>query len=230
MSLMMNGTIASVYVLLDSKRRLTLKQCHMICSSLFNAVDQPTLRLQMVECIPSISPRTHDLKRRLAMSFYFNDVSYSTQHSHLLMDIDKFIDRLYDHDFDLKPETDFRELAALITLLNIAADDGCSLNLDLKDPEVAKEFDKKIEEFSGAVKELMKGIGNPGAAFISRIEAKEAIESASQRIYDTLRSKPKAKVTVFDRKPEENLDGMKNGMTNFLSKGKPKETGYNSHV
>jgi hypothetical protein len=159
------------------------------------------------------------------MSFYFNDLSYSTKHSHLIMDVDKFIDRLYDHDFDIKPATDFRELAAMVNLLNIAVDDGRSLDLDLNDPEIAKEFDEKIGELSGAVRELMKSIGNPGAAFISRIEAKEAMELVSQRISDTLRSKPKAKITVFDREPEENLDGMKKGMIRFLSKSKTKEIG-----
>jgi hypothetical protein len=192
----------------------------MVCTTLFNSVDQATLRLQMVECTPSISPRSHDLRRRLAMSFYFNDLSYSTKHSYLIMALDKFIDRLEDHDFDTDSQTDYRELAALISLLGIAIDDGRSLDLDLEDAETAQRFDKKIDELAGIIKGIMNSIGNPGAAFISRIEAKEVMELVSQRISDTLRSKPKAKITVFDPKKLEeknNLDKEKKFMASHFS-------------
>jgi len=177
----------------------------------------------MVECTPSITPRTHDLKRRLAISFYFNDLSYSTTHSHLIMDLENFIDRLEDHDFDTDTQTDYRELAALISLLNIALDDGRSIGQDLKDEDTATQFDKSIDELASVIKGIMSSIGNPGAAFISRIEAKEILELVSQRISDTLRSRSKAKITVFDKKtgekPEDNLEKEKNFMaSHFLKK------------
>ena len=153
------------------------------------------------------------------MSFYFNDLSYSIKHSHILIDLDKFIDRLEDKDFDTNPQTDYRELAALISLLDIAVDDGRCSELDLTDPETEKQFDKNIDDFGATIKDIMKSIGNPGAAYISRIEAKEVLDLVSQRISDTLRSKPKAKITVFDRKKEENLDVEKKGMAGFVIKG-----------
>jgi hypothetical protein len=151
------------------------------------------------------------------MIFYFNDLSYSSQHSHLLIDLDKFIDRLDDKDFDTNAQTDYRELAALISLLDIAVDDGRSISLDLTDPETSQRFDKNIDDFGATIKDIMKSIGNPGAAYISRIEAKEVLDLVSQRISDTLRSKPKARITVFDKK-EENLEGEKKGMAGFVIK------------
>lgn len=212
-----------------------LSKCQAICTTLFNSVEQPTLRLQMVRCMPSVSPRTHDLKRRLAMSFYFNDLSYSSQHSHLLMDLEKFIDRLEDRDFDTDAQTEYRELAALISLLDIALDDGRSLDFDLKDAGRAERFDKKVDDLAGIIKGIMSSIGNPGAAFISRIEAKEVLELVSQRISDTLRSKPKAKITVFDRKkhgekPIENHDQEKKLMASYFSKPKAIENGINGQT
>lgn len=152
------------------------------------------------------------------MSFYFNDLSYSAKHSHLLMDLDKFIDRLDDKDFDTNAQTDYRELGALISLLDIAVDDARSAELDLTNLAIEKQFDKNIEDFGATIKDIMKSIGNPGAAYISRIEAKEILDLVSQRISDTLRSKPKARITVFDRKKEESLDGMKKGMAAFVKK------------
>ena len=154
------------------------------------------------------------------MSFYFNDISYSTKHSHMLLDLDKFIDRLEDKDFDTDAQTDYRELAALISLLDVAVDDGRCIELDLTNPETEKQFDKNIEDFGATIKDIMKSIGNPGAAYVSRIEAKEVLDLVSQRISDTLRSKPKAKITVFDRKIEENFDGEKKGMAGFVIKDK----------
>lgn len=71
----------------------------------------------------------------------------------------------------------------------------------------------------------MKGIGNQGAAFISRIEAKEALELVAQRIQDTVRTRKKEKEKWFDRdrgmssgKAEDSLGREKQGMQNFLKR------------
>lgn len=209
---------------------LTAVQCQKVCKPLFDCVGQPTLRLQIVDSISSITPRTHDLRRRLAMCFYFDDIVYSKAHSHSIMDLDVFIKRLDDPAFDTNAKTDYRELTALILLLDIAADDGRSMNLDLSDKATEAKFDEKIEMFGATIKDIMRSIGNPGAAFISRIEAKEVLELVSQRISDTLRSKPKAKQTWFDKargKPEEDLDSERRGMQSFISRVKEIGNGVN---
>jgi hypothetical protein len=196
-------------------------KCQEVCKALFECVEQPTLRLKIVDSIPSIIPRTHDLRRRLAMCFYFDDVSYSRDHSHSIMDLNAFIRRLDDPAFNTNPQTDYRELTALILLLDIAVDDGRSMNLDLSHKAVQKKYDENIEELGATIKDIMRQIGNPGAAFISRIEAREVLELVSQRVSDTLRSKPKPKQTWFDRargKPEEDLESERKGMQSFISR------------
>jgi hypothetical protein len=183
----------------------------------------------MVDGVSSITPRTHDLRRRLAMCFYFDKVSYSKDHSHCIMDLDVFIRRLDDPDFDTNPQTDYRELAALILLLDVAIDDGRSMNLDLTDTVAEKKFDENIEDFGATIKDIMRSIGNPGAAFISRIEAKEVLELVSQRVSDTLRSKPKPKQTWLGKgKPEEDLESERRGMQSFISR--VKEIGSGSYT
>jgi hypothetical protein len=155
------------------------------------------------------------------MTFYFNDISYSLRHSHHLMNLNLFITRLEDPTFDLTPDADYRELTALVSLLDIAVDDARSTGLDLTDKEQERRFDKDIDDLAATIKDLMKGIGNPGAAFISKIEAKEALELVAQRIADTLRSKPKPKDTVFDGpRLKEDLEAERAGIQSFLSKMK----------
>jgi hypothetical protein len=153
------------------------------------------------------------------MCFYFDSVSYSKDHSHSIMDLDVFIRRLDDPEFDAKPQTDYRELTALIQLLDIAVDDGRSTKIDLSDPVVEKKFNEDIEDFGATIKDIMRSIGNPGAAFISRIEAKEVLELVSQRVSDTLRSKPKPKQTWLDKgKPAEDLEPERRGMQSFINR------------
>lgn len=195
--------------------------CQQICKIMFDCIEQPTFRLRILEVLPSTSPRAHDLRRRLAMSFYLNDISYAARHSHHTMDLNIFIDRLNDKAFDATAETDYRELAALISLLDIAVDDARSVGLDLTDRKTEDQFDDDIEAFSAAIKDIIRSIGNPGAGFISKIEAKEVLELVSQRIGDTLRSRPKARQTLWDvshDSDERSLDGERDFMKGFLSR------------
>ena len=178
------------------------------------------------------------------MCFYFDDLTYSTKHSHHLMDLDKVIHRLFAPEFEITKQTDYRELAALITLLDIAVDDGRSVDLDLTNAETAKRFDKHVDELGDEVRNYMRDIGNPGAAFISRIEAKEVMECVSQRVSGTLRSRPMPKITVFDQqqfeelrkrasrelKRAENVGKQKEFMEGYVSKGKAAGDGPNSQT
>lgn len=182
-----------------------------------------TFRLQIVDSIPSGSARTHDLRRRLAMCFFFKDLSYSASHPHSTMDLEKFIQRLDDSDFDARPKTEYPELTASILLLDVAVDDGQSTKLDLTDPEVEKRFNEDVDDLVASIKAIMTSIGNPGAAFISRIEAKEALELISQRIADTVRTKKVVKPSWFDMgrgKGEDKMESEKEKMSIFLGKTK----------
>lgn len=199
-----------------------IQQCFNVCKSLFNFVELSTLRLQMVQSISSIGPRTHDLRRRLAMSFFFNDLSYSKKHSHSMMDLGLFMDRLDQPEFDTNPDTDYRELAALGSLLDIAVDDGRSMHLDLTDRAVEAGFDDNVEQFSRIIAAIVRAIGNPSPSYMSKIQARMHLLLVSQRIADTVRSRPKPTASFLDdhiknAKAEER--GRQN-MARFLNGGR----------
>jgi len=184
-------------------------------------VQKSVMRMQMIESISSMDPKTHDLRRRLAMSFCLNDVSCSKQHSHEIMSMERFLERINSNDFDANPrDTDYRELAALVSLLDIAIDDGRSDNLDLSDPETEKEFDDYVELLAKAINDIIKAIGNPGTSFISKIEAKEHLLLVSRRIADTVRSRPKPKKSFIDEgmKREYALQAQQRGLAKFVVK------------
>jgi hypothetical protein len=156
------------------------------------------------------------------MCFFFNDVSYAAEHPHTVFDLHKFMDRLEEPVFDINDKTDYQQLAALVLLLDVAVDDGRNEYLDLTSRSAAESFDQDVDDLVMTIKDVVKGIGSPGAAFISRIEAKEALELVSQRIADTLRSRPKPKKSVFDgiHLKEEDHSGERDKMHKFVSKMK----------
>lgn len=153
------------------------------------------------------------------MCFYFDDDAFCKRHSHHIMDMNLFIARLADPAFDANAETDYRELAALIMLLDIAIDDGRSIALDLTDRKTEERFDDDIDSFAASIKDIIRNIGVPGPGFISKVEAKEILELVSQRIGDTLRSRPKPKQSLWNvsGKTQEDLGREKDAMKKFLA-------------
>jgi hypothetical protein len=155
------------------------------------------------------------------MCFFFDDLSYSTEHSHSLADLEKFMDRLRGPAFYINSKTDWREVAALIALLDIAVDDGRSTKIDLTDKATEARFNQNVDDLCVMIRDIMKGVGSAGAAFVSRLRAKDSLELVSQRISDTVRTKPKPREGWFDRPREkqgEHFDVEKKGMASFVMK------------
>lgn len=165
------------------------------------------------------------------MGFFFDDISYANEHPHTLFDLHKFMERLQEPAFDINDKTDYMQLTALIALLDVSVDDGRCAFLDLSNRSVADTFDTDVDDHVHTIKDVMRNIGNPGAAFISRIEAKETLELVSQRIADTVRSRAKPKKTVFDgvsSKTEDDHSVEQERMQSFMAKMKKAPTGGSS--
>ncbi|SZF05496.1 unnamed protein product [Blumeria hordei] len=201
--------------------------CIMICTSLLNTLELPSLRLQVVESIPSIVPRSHDLRRRLALCFLFNDSTYAKSHPHQLADLSILIERLEQDDFQSRCYQDYRQLKALVMLLDIAADDGQSSQRPISDPAVETNFNDDVEQFSASVRRLLGGIGAPQTGYISKIQAKEMIEMISQRIIHTMRTKPKPVHEWFvdSGKSSDGMPVERQRMADFVAKIKGAGTG-----
>ncbi|KAM3075851.1 hypothetical protein ACMFMG_006626 [Clarireedia jacksonii] len=199
--------------------------CQEICTSVFQSIDPAFLRLQIVQCIPCTSPYTHELRRRLSLAFYFNDHSKALQPPTLIIDLPEITQRLHDAPFKITPETDYHELGSLILLLDIAVDNGRSADLDLKDPESETQFNNKVDALAMAITSI--SISYSGAAYISRIEAKEVVELVGNRISNTVRSRLKPKHNIYDEslvglRRKEDFGQEQKGMSTFMEMLKKK--------
>lgn len=119
--------------------------------------------------------------------------------------------RLKMSDFKINSDTDYLELRALVILMEITVDNGEFNQHNLIEDSREENFNNDVDEFSMAIKNIFCGMGTPGAAFISKIKAKEAVETFSRRITLTMRTKQKSVHDWFiDRgKKQVILDGAK---------------------
>ncbi|RKF61594.1 hypothetical protein OnM2_040029 [Erysiphe neolycopersici] len=197
------------------------KFCQETCESVYRNVEQPNLRLQIVESLSSVNVRTHDLRRRLACCFLFNNLIFAKKPSQEYFNFPMFLNRLKVSDFKCKPNTDYRELRALIMLMDIAVDDGQSNHLNSNDKFDEENFNINVEKLGMSVKEIFGGIGSQDNGNISKIQAKEAVDAFFRRITHTMRTKPKSVHEWFvDRGKERNNMRERQIMETFVTKVK----------
>lgn len=131
---------------------------------------------------------------------------------------------LLDHeDFFVGPQTDFTELQANILLLNIVVDDGSFVPSD--DPEAEKQFNSDIDALAVRLREIWRKINDAGMK-LARTEAKSVIEWVQQRLAHSVRTRRKAKKSIFDlpgQRDDPFLPKQQDYMKNFLRKV-PKNT------
>lgn len=143
--------------------------------------------------------------------------------------------------------TDYALLTASLQLLNIALDDGSSVeapnlsymhlsrislaSLEKSAEEKAKEekFNSDIDTLATALRDIWSSISEVGAGQVGKLDAREAIEMLRNRLLYTVRTKPALRKRIFDvpgKGSERKLSGyegtgkQRNFMKGFLAKGK----------
>lgn len=153
------------------------------------------------------------------MVFLFDDPDLGRHHPDNTVSVRGIIDRLEeDDDFSVGPKTDFAELQANIILLNIAIDDGSFASAD--DPGAVREFNSEIDELTTQLRGIWRKINDAGMK-LARTEAKSVIEWVQQRLAHSVRTRRKAKKSVFDlpgQREDPFLPQQQNYMKNFLRK------------
>jgi len=206
----------------DCRTELTFLKCQEMCGPLFTCVEQPSLRLQIVKCIPCTTPQTHDLRRRLAMAFYFNDVSKSTTHSYHITNLTQFSERLQDPPFLINQQTDYQELTALICLLDIAIDDGRSPDIYLENKAEEVKFNQDVDALAARVT-VMHITTDLRDMWTQR--AQDAQSGLAFRLQSTVRTKPKPKQDILHGlvPEEEDHESMKAAMARFVVRHKKED-------
>ncbi|KAM0260629.1 hypothetical protein ACHAQJ_002692 [Trichoderma viride] len=169
--------------------------CVEACSILQATVKIQHIRANALQCLPIRNTRTHDIRRRLAISFLFDDPNLGRQHPETVFTVKSAIDRLNEDDFNITSQTDFAELKAMISILDIAVDDGSPP--ESSSPEDENKFNQDIDELATKLREIWRKINDSGMK-ITRTEAKSVVEWVQQRLSNTVRTRKKAKQSIFD--------------------------------
>ncbi|KAL5620387.1 hypothetical protein FOBRF1_003633 [Fusarium oxysporum] len=192
--------------------------CSETCTQLHTLVKEQCVRTNALACLPISKARSHELRRRLAVVFLFNNPSLGRYHPDDVVTIRSVIALLDHEDFFVGPKTDFALLQANIILINIVVDDGSFAPSD--DPEKEKQFNSDVDELAVRLREIWRKINDAGMK-LARTEAKSVIEWVQQRLAHSVRTRRKAKKSIFDlpgQKEDPFLPKQQNYMKNFLKK------------
>lgn len=154
-------------------------------------------------CIPISSKRTHDLRRRIAVSTLFQNDALARHNSEDTVTLPAIIDRLDSDIFAIRPTTDFAELRANVILLDMAVDDGSVIHFDDRDDE--KTFNDQVDDLAGKLREIWRKTNDAGMR-LARTEAKSVVEWVQQRLLHSVRTRKKAKKSIFDLARHEQDD------------------------
>lgn len=165
-----------------------------ISKAVFRSIGSATLRQQLISSLPGTSIRTHYLKQSLALAFALD----KERHLDAVLTNSALTDRLlllFDKGSALriKKDTDYVELRARLSLLDVALDCGFSdfAFLENSDKAAEKKFNESIDELATAVRELSARIIDAGAAHMTRTEAKVVAERIVQRLEFAVRTREK---------------------------------------
>ncbi|RDW92448.1 hypothetical protein BP5796_01842 [Coleophoma crateriformis] len=194
------------------------RQCPQICSSVFTSIEHINIRLQVIKCIPSMTQRTRDIKRRLATACFFGDISYCHKDIYVHNDINKYTNHLTSaQEFKIGRKTDFHEVAARISLLDIAVNDGQHAGFDLSSKQVVELHNEDIVFLGRRIKAIYQAIPTDISATLDRrIEAKIAMEVVAYRIQSLTLNRPKPK--TYRLVGKEDFEQERSGMSSFLKK------------
>ncbi|KAG6159368.1 hypothetical protein E4U37_003730 [Claviceps purpurea] len=169
-------------------------------STLLHGIKSRNIITTALLCIPISSNRTHDLRRRIAVSALFQNDALAKHNSEDIITLRSIIDLLNDEAFAIKPSTDFAELRASIILLDMAVDDGSVIPFNDRAEE--NRFNDEIDELAGRLREIWRKTNDAGMK-LARTEAKSVVEWVQQRLLHSARTRKKAKKSIFDFQKKE---------------------------
>lgn len=160
-----------------------------IALNLISTIPDALYRLCVLNALPVHTPRTHLFRRRLALSYNFNDPSYLTHSYANLVRISRFSDLLLKPQFKIDKNTDYSDLQSLISIMDIAIDDGPTTgNVRQNDAEV----DVLVED----LRNMFSRIHDTNAQNLARTEAKDTLERLVFRLRFAVRVKDKMNLVV----------------------------------
>jgi len=172
-------------------------QCEQTASSLFQAFSKDCLRVKPLLSLSAASSRLRELRRRLARAFFYGDVSLASEHPDQESTLPEVLARLMDSDFKMQRKTDYVKLRAQAQFMDMVLDDG-SFVPNKDDPAHERVFNEDIDDLASRLRGIWSSINDAGALYLSRTQAKSAIDCTQKRLTYAQRTKPIPKKSLFD--------------------------------
>lgn len=195
-----------------SNLRLISIQLQAISTKIYSFVEDSTLRLQMLQNIPSSSPQLSILRRRLALAFFFENEDYLFKASEDLIDMKAISRHLRKPRFKIRNDADYTELAALVAILNIGFDSGNPPPPGSEKQKI-EHFNRRIDSLSDCIHAMFSHIIDTGASHMKRTQAKQVLEIFHSKLLYDIRTKRKPKTMMFE---SSKTDGDQESLNKFL--------------
>lgn len=189
--------------------------CHDVCSSLYDSVQKPSLRWQVLACLPADVPACHELRRRLASAFLFADPARARQDPRRLAIGGQGLARLATRDdFVVTADTHYDDLVALINLLDVYVDDADRQTALEAGTAAAAQFDADVDELAARLQALGRSIEATSGGHVSRLESKTALDRVQIRLTHAVRTRRRGRRDIF---------GGSGSGSGFVDEGAPKQ-------
>jgi hypothetical protein len=159
-------------------------------------VEDSTLRLQLLDNVPTSSPRLTAFRRQLALAYFFHDKDYLSKSTSDMLDLRSISKQLQNPCFAIRSDTDYPELAAMIGILSIGIDRG-DPPPHSSDKQKKGSFDEDVDLLATRIRHMFTSIIDTGASHIKRTEAKEKLEAFHSKLLYAVRTKPQRKTLIF---------------------------------
>ncbi len=167
--------------------------------------------------MPLGTRRVHNLRRRLAAVFFFDDVEKARQKPKTHYTIRAVIDRLQTETFEISAGTDYEDLAAMIKLLDLVVDEG-GRQWVAGDKE--EHFNVEVDDLIRQLKMVFRKIDISGASHLAKLVSRTLLEILDGRLSYSVRTKRRPKMDIFDRltrvKEDTSIPAQRDFMTKFV--------------
>ena len=143
------------------------------------------------------------------MACFFEDVGHSTRSPDVTVDLLEITKQLGRPEFKVNRDTDYHQLGAKISILDVIVDNGLSAEYDMRDEAAENEFNEEIDRLIAHVQKMASSINDAGASFMSRLDAKEVIEGFRYRLAYAVRTKSAPKASIFNALKKDDSEGIR---------------------